>query len=104
MKEEPQNSCKDHGMVHAWKNITSNVVCATYPPQYPPKEEQCANCGLVRTFYSRTEEWVEYSLREKPKRIDHTSITVSNDLVTGAGTTGTNLQNIPVTLTNNNDN
>lgn len=81
MKEEPNNFCKERRIIHAWKDITPNIVCATNPPQYPPKQEQCLNCGLVRTHYEQTEKWVEYELREKTK---YTGITIddSGDIVT----------------------
>ena len=98
MKEEPQNSCRENGLVHAWKDITSNVVLTTYPPQYPPKQEQCLNCGLVRTFHRKTEEWLEYELREKPVQYGN-PITVSNGPADLSGVSTTTLNNIPFTLT-----
>ena len=65
MKEEPTNKCKEQGLVHAWKDITeNNIVYTTMPPQYPPKKEQCQNCGLIRTHYERKEKWVEYKTEE----------------------------------------
>ncbi len=81
MKEEPTNKCKEQGLVHAWQDITSNVVLLTNPPQYPDKEEQCMNCGLVRTYRTRKEEWFEYRISEIQKTYT-TSV-----LIQGNGTT-----------------
>jgi len=83
MKEEPQNKCKDQGFVHAWKDITSNVFFAVYPTQYPPKQEQCQNCGLKRTHHQKVEKWFEY----KVEPIDTRGSTV---IVNTNGTTATN--------------
>ena len=101
MREEPQNSCKNNGLVHAWEDITPNTVYPTNPPQYPNEQEQCLNCGLVRTFYRKIEGWLEYELREKPIQYG-TSITVSNGLV-DMGVGGTTLNNIPFTTLKSND-
>lgn len=84
MKEEPTNKCKEQGLVHAWKNITENIIYPTYPPQYPPTKEQCQNCGLTRTHQEKRETWFEYKL--EPLQSINGSITISGDL-SGSGTT-----------------
>lgn len=62
MKEEPDNKCKKVGFIHAWEDITSNIIYASYPPNYPPKQEVCMNCGLKRTYRTSVERWFEYEL------------------------------------------
>lgn len=58
---ETKNKCEAQKFVHAWRDITPNIVYATNPPQYPPRQEECPNCGLKRTFLKKTEECIEYS-------------------------------------------
>lgn len=78
-----QNKCEEKNFEHAWTDITPNIVYPTYPPQYPPRQEECRNCGLKRTFHSKTEEWVEYSDGvERPPKFKGTTITLSGDDIT----------------------
>ena len=62
MNEEPNNKCKEAGFQHSWEDVTPNVVYPTCPPQYPPRQERCRNCGLKATHLSKTESWIEFSL------------------------------------------
>ena len=76
------NKCEKLKIHHAWENCTPNIVYPTYPPQYPPKQEKCRNCKLVRTFYERTEEWIEYSdgvKRDEPVGFDILDIDIVGD-------------------------
>ena len=64
-----ENKCEDQNFQHSREDITPNFVYASNPPQYPPKQEKCANCWLVRTYKSKSEHWFEYSDgRENTKR------------------------------------
>lgn len=85
MKEEPTNKCKEQGFVHAWQDITENIVYATYPPQYPPRKEQCQNCGLTRTHCQTVEKWFEYEFEPK-QSINGTVTIIIEDGVTGTTT------------------
>jgi hypothetical protein len=53
MKEE--NKCEQLGIQHAWRGGNEmygfNIVST----------QECANCGLKRTFQSETKEWWSYS-------------------------------------------
>ena len=85
MKEEPNNKCKESGLVHAWRDITENIIYPTMPPQYPPKKEQCQNCGLIRTDIKKTESWYEYKMKKLPKPTRTFDMT---DMVDSSGTGG----------------
>lgn len=54
------NKCEEQGFQHAWEDTTSNVVYATYPPQYPQKQETCKNCWLKRIYRREVKERIEY--------------------------------------------
>lgn len=86
MKEEPTNKCKESGLFHSWNDITLNIVYATNPLQYPPKQEQCRNCGLVRTYRENIETWYEYELKEIPKEPIYSVLNLG-DNSTDSGTT-----------------
>lgn len=60
MKEEPDNKCKGLGFSHSWQNTTSGWVTASIPPQYPPHQDTCVNCGLIRI--ERINKWYEYKI------------------------------------------
>jgi len=77
MKTEPETKCSKAGFQHSWRDITDNIVYPTMPPQYPPKKEQCINCGLTRTHYQKTENWVEYKQGDLPESIVVSSITLT---------------------------
>jgi len=86
MKEEPNNKCREQGLVHAWQDITPNIVYATNPPQFPNKQEQCMNCGLIREHKEAVEKWIEYREDEVPKQPETTFIDLT-DISVGGGTT-----------------
>lgn len=44
-----ENKCEEVGFVHCWEDITPNIVYATMPPSYPPRQRQCRNCGKSET-------------------------------------------------------
>lgn len=48
--------CEEIGFVHAWQDITENIIYPTYPPQYPPRKRQCLNCGKIETQVTKQEE------------------------------------------------
>lgn len=57
-----QNKCEEAGFMHAWKAIENNTVYMTNPPQYPPAERICLNCGIIQqllTKQSEVKEWVQ---------------------------------------------
>lgn len=83
-----ENKCEKLKMKHAWENTTSNIVYLTMPPQYPPHQETCQNCGLVKTFYESRKTWVEYSDgKERTEEFADGSITISTDDIIGGGIT-----------------
>lgn len=82
-----QNKCEELKMKHAWKNTTPNIVYATYPPQYPCRQDTCLNCGLVRTFREKLEKWIEYS--DGVKRSESSEFTGNLTILSGDGLTGT---------------
>ena len=82
MKEEPQNKCKEQNFVHAWRDITPNIAYTTYTPQYPPKKEQCQNCGLTRTHCSKVERWFEYKI-EPTFQVGTSSVTIQSIVENG---------------------
>ena len=55
-----KKKCEDIGFVHAWKDITENIVYATYPPSYPPRERRCLNCGKIEKLITKQEEVKEW--------------------------------------------
>lgn len=94
MREEPQTSCKENKLVHAWKDITSNEVLASYPPQYPPRQEQCQNCGLVRTYREKIESWLDYKIGALPPKVEAITIDLTGNITTESGS-GTTLLSTP---------
>ena len=82
-----QNKCEELKMKHAWKDTTQNFVYSTYPLQYPPKQDTCLNCGLVRTFREKVEKWIDYS--DGLERNESSEYTGSLTILTGDGLTGT---------------
>lgn len=44
---EKKVKCEEIGFEHCWKDVTPNIVYATNPPQYPPKQRECVNCGRL---------------------------------------------------------
>ena len=80
------NKCEELKFSHAWEDVTPNIVYPTNPPQYPPRQEKCVNCGLVRTFREKRETFVEYSDGKARQIIPEDSITISNLDLTGNGT------------------
>ena len=78
MGKEPTTKCSEQKLVHSWTDTTPNIVYPTNPPQYPNKQEQCLNCGLVRTYHSRSENWFEYEIKELPQTYLQ-SVTISTD-------------------------
>lgn len=89
MKEIPETSCSKNNLVHAWKDITSNLILTSNPPQYPPKQEQCQNCGLIKTYRRTFEEWLDYEIGALPPTTNSTIIDLSGNITTqsGSGTT-----------------
>lgn len=65
-----KNKCEELGFVHAWADITPNILYLTNPPQYPDKKEQCLNCGLIRIFKHEVMEWIEYEQGAPDQRIN----------------------------------
>lgn len=68
MKEEPKTKCSEHNFAHSWVDITPSIMYPTNPPRYPNKQEQCQNCGLIRTHQKKIEEWYDYEIKELPQK------------------------------------
>ncbi len=51
--------CETYDFEHLWEDTTPNIVYATYPPSYPPKQRKCKNCGL-----EQTEKLIQREIRE----------------------------------------
>lgn len=43
-EKNPFSKCEKLGFEHLWEDTTPNIVYATMPPQYPPKQRKCINC------------------------------------------------------------
>lgn len=67
MKTEPTTKCSEQWFEHAWEDTTPNLVYATYPPQYPDRQETCKNCWLTRYHRTKQEKWFEYEMWEVHK-------------------------------------
>ena len=60
--EAPKTKCDEAGFIHAWVDVTPNIVYPTNPPKYPPKTEKCGNCGLIRKFIEHKKKEVVYEV------------------------------------------
>lgn len=85
--KEPKTKCSELGFEHSWVDITENIAYLTYPPSYPPKQEKCANCGLIRTHYSQTIKTIEYKMGKIDDKSSNITITdlSGNDTCTAEG-------------------
>lgn len=77
------NKCEKLKMNHAWEDTTPNVVYPTFPPQYPPKQDTCSNCKLVRTFHEKVERSISYSDGKERIMNPYNSMTYGDDLTNG---------------------
>lgn len=93
MKEEPKTKCSEAEFIHSWSDITPNIIYPTNPPRYPNRQEQCVNCGLIRTYHSKQETWFEYTQGELQ---NYNDITITGDLIGGSGTTTTFVDSIKI--------
>lgn len=52
--------CEEIDFEHCWEDTTPNIVLASMPPQSPPKQRRCVNCGkeeVLRTKQPLIQEW-----------------------------------------------
>lgn len=54
------NKCEKAGFEHFWENTTPSYVYATDPPQYPPLQRKCRNCGLEQKQHLVQREIIEW--------------------------------------------
>ena len=62
-----KQKCEEIGFQHCWEDTTPNIIYLTMPPQYPPKERVCVNCGrkeVLITIQTEETEWQERKLNE----------------------------------------
>jgi hypothetical protein len=57
---EDKYKCEEIGFLHNWQDITPNIVYSTMPPQYPPKERECVNCGKKQIEVLKQSEIIEW--------------------------------------------
>jgi len=59
-----EKGCEELGLVHAWEDITPNVMYTTNPPQYPDQVRVCNNCGRkekLKVIQREERQWIKES-------------------------------------------